>query len=72
MICVIVVFVPLDTTQELREIMAREQAQFQRELRDFRAQQHHISCSCGWQEWYQTPGRAKMGLRAHQQRRKCR
>lgn len=66
MICVIVVFVPLDTMQELREIMAQETEAYRLKVDALRAASTFTSCPCGWHDYYATPGKAKMGLSGHQ------
>jgi hypothetical protein len=65
-VCVIIVVAPPDGLQELRDIYAQEAAQFRQRLESLQASSHAISCSCGWHDYYPTPGRAKMGLSGHQ------
>jgi len=72
MICVIIVVVAQPSNdQELREIYARQAESFRQQVEDARKGQICIQCPCGWFNYYLTPGRAQMGLKAHQQRRKC-
>lgn len=71
-ICVIVVVAADDHLQELRDIYAQEAEQHRQRVAAMDRTGYHATCTCGWSSTgYQTPGRAKMGLKAHQQRRKC-
>jgi hypothetical protein len=65
-VCVVIVVAAPDNLQELRDIYAQEAADRQRSIADLRRQSHEICCSCGWKNYYPTPGRAKMGLSGHQ------
>lgn len=71
MIVVIIVVVAADNLDELRQIYAQEAERFRQQIEDAHSQMFEAACDCGWKDWYQTPGRAKMGLSAHRQRRKC-
>lgn len=68
---VIVIVVVADHDQELREIYAAERKRLQLQHDQAQGRMTQITCSCGWTNWYETAGRAKMGLSAHRQRRKC-
>jgi hypothetical protein len=68
----IIIYIPDDGLSELRAIYAEERERLRQELEQARRGQICITCPCGWSGWYATPGRAKMGLSAHQMRRKCR
>jgi len=70
-VVLIVVVAQQDNLQELRDIYAQQSQSFREQLEDARKGQICIQCPCGWFNYYPTPGRAQMGLRAHQQRRKC-
>lgn len=69
-VCVIIVVAPPDGLQELRDIYAQEAEQYRLKVDAMRAASTFTSCSCGWSDYYPTPGRAKMGLSGH--RRWCR
>lgn len=68
---VIIVVVAADHDQELRAIYAAERKRFLQEIEDAHSNMFQSTCSCGWTNWYESPGRAKMGLSAHRQRNKC-
>lgn len=56
----------------VEDYQARQEQEYRQRIEELRSRSHQVTCSCGWTEWYPTAGRAQMGLRAHQQRRKCR
>lgn len=69
-VCVVIVVAAVDP--QLQAIYAQEAARRAAAIDDMDRTSFHATCSCGWHSsGYTTPGRAKMGLRAHQQRRKC-
>jgi hypothetical protein len=77
MIHVVIIVVMVEPDRDPRweyvqEYQDRQEQEYRRQIDELRGKSHQVTCSCGWTEWYQTPGRAQMGLRAHQQRRKCR
>lgn len=74
-VVIIVVMVAPDVDpmwEQVREYQERQEQDYRRKIEKLRSQLYQVTCSCGWTEWYETPGRGQMGLRAHQQRRKCR
>lgn len=66
---VIIVVVAADHDHELREIYALEAERFRQQVEDARRGQIYVCCDLCWiwENYYSTPGRAKMGLSGHQQ-----
>lgn len=71
MIVVIIVVVAADSDHELREIYAQEAERLRQQIETAHSTMFPVQCDCcSWSNWYQTPGRAKMGLSSHQRRHK--
>lgn len=66
---VIIVVIAADNDQALREIYAAEANRLRQEIEIAHSRMSQAVCACGWTNWYETPGKAKMALAAHQQRR---